>query len=171
MSDEPNKIGRPKKWTRERIDEEADALREWLVNEDDTPHQSRLWLKEFAISRGYDPHRCIEWNTEGHDDYHEVFSALYARAKQLCELNLVRAGLVGMDAKRIPFIKLMLESHHDGWTEQQRVTIAGDDEHPVIVKVEGEISDALSGLTDRGDIVNALRRLAGVDHGGNGDGT
>ena len=67
MNDAPQR-GQPKKWTPERIAEEADALKEWIEAFDHGG--TNVWLKSFALERGYSPQRNCEWSNPGHDDYH-----------------------------------------------------------------------------------------------------
>ena len=75
-------MGRPKKWTQEAIEAEAEALLIWFQD------PARFWLKDFAIERGYCSQRFMEWASEN-----EFFSETLKRAKEIQESRLVRMGL------------------------------------------------------------------------------
>jgi len=74
-------MGRPKKWTAEAIQIEADALMAWFKEPE------HFWLKDFAIERGYCSQRFMEFSTES-----EYFSETLKMAKDIQESRLVKMG-------------------------------------------------------------------------------
>lgn len=75
-------IGRPKKWTTEAIEAEAEALLEWFREDN-----NRFWLKKFAIEREYPSEYLSRFASES-----EVFSQALKMAKDIQEYRLVEKG-------------------------------------------------------------------------------
>jgi len=75
-------MGRPKIYTDQFIQIEADALREWIKN------PSSMYIGVFASERGYDRHRLSEFAKS--NDY---FSAAYKEAIQWQENTFCLNGL------------------------------------------------------------------------------
>ena len=95
-----NKGGREKYWTLERIQEEAIALKKWMKKDDS------IFLKDFAVERGYLSQRFSEFNNECQE-----FAEIYSIAKEWQESKLVKGGLYN---KTNPgFTKFILVNHHN----------------------------------------------------------
>lgn len=92
--------GRPIVWTDEAIDREADALLDYM-NQDEN-----LFVEKFALSRGYHPQRFGEWNK-----IHDRFASIYARCKKIQEIKLVERGLFGIHKEQMS--KFVLVNHHN----------------------------------------------------------
>jgi hypothetical protein len=74
--------GRPKKWTDEEIEKEADALIEWVQN------PTSVYFKQFCLDRGYAAQRMTEWKETNHK-----FAEAYQFATSWQEIKLVQGGL------------------------------------------------------------------------------
>ena len=74
--------GRPPKYTKEFIDGELEAFKEWMSREDS------VYLKNFAVQRGYNSSRLYEFAEE-----HEGFAETFATAKEWQEGRLIQFGL------------------------------------------------------------------------------
>jgi len=75
-------IGRPKKWTQEAIEAEAEALLAWFRDD-----PTRFWLKDFAIEREYPSEYLSRFASES-----EVFCQALKMAKDIQESRLVKKG-------------------------------------------------------------------------------
>ena len=107
--------GRPVEWTDERIQEEADALLEWFGGD---PFGAKLWLRDFAIERGYPAENLSRW-AAGHDG----FSQALKRAKDIQESRLVQAGL--RSQLNPALVIFSLKNHHD-WRDKSEVEHGGE---------------------------------------------
>ena len=96
-------MGRPKKWTQEAIEAEAEALLEWF---EDPNH---FWLKDFAIERGYCSQKFSEFSAES-----EYFSDALKRAKEIQESRLVR---MGFSKKFNPAMAVFALKNVAGWRD------------------------------------------------------
>src|SRR3990167_7139023 len=76
--------GRPVIYDDERMEEEANALLEWIS----VDGENKIYLGSFARSRGYDRHRLSEFARDN-----KVFSAAYKLAKAWQEEKFIRYGL------------------------------------------------------------------------------
>ena len=74
--------GRPRKYSQEDIEREADLLDEWITKDDN------IYFKRFSIERGYPAKYMIDWAREN-----EKFGESYARAKDWQECKLLEGGL------------------------------------------------------------------------------
>jgi hypothetical protein len=121
--------GRPPDiYTQEWIEKEAKALIEWF----EVPRN--IWLKGFALQRGYDPVRFDEFA-----DKSVVFAEALTKAKKIQEFKLVDKSLFNEINSNIT--KFVLTNNH-GWTEKQQ--ISGDASSPVgflMTKVDGDSKD------------------------------
>jgi len=121
--------GRPPDiYTQEWIENEAKALIEWF----EVPRN--IWLKGFALQRGYDPVRFDEFA-----DKSIVFAEALTKAKKIQEFKLVDKALFNETNSNIT--KFVLANNH-GWTEKQQ--ISGDASSPVgflMTKVDGDSKD------------------------------
>lgn len=125
--------GRPVKYTKDFIENEADALLEWLKKEDS------LWFEDFALERGYDPNLFSMWASEN-----EKFSGVYNRAKSWQKSLLIRGGLQNKFNANI--VKLVL-FNTIGWTDKQETRISGDATNPlafVLNSIDGSTKDLKS---------------------------
>ena len=77
--------GRPKKYTKEWMAEEAKVFLAWL---DLHKHDKVIWFKDFAIERGYDPTRLTEFEHES-----EQFSLAIKKARAIQESMLAKGSL------------------------------------------------------------------------------
>ena len=80
------KGGRPKIWTDEAIEAEADAFDEWMDN------KKGVWFKDFALERGYLPDKFTEFAEKN-----EKFKQVYRKAKFWQESLMVK----GMSMKKM----------------------------------------------------------------------
>jgi hypothetical protein len=123
-----NNGGAPEIYTQEWLENEAKLLIDWF----EVPRN--IWLKGFALQRGYDPGRLEEFA-----DKSVVFSLALKKAKSIQEFKLVDKGLFNETNSNIT--KFVLANNH-GWTEKQQ--ISGDASSPVgflMTKVDGDSKD------------------------------
>ena len=125
MTDEQCVRGRPKEWTDDRIQEEAEALISWFEEDD-----SRYWLKSFAIERGYSPpllnYLC---------DKSDVFAEAHAHAHSICEERLVELGMSGVEPGRCNFVLNVLRHGRPEWDERKKNEITGAEGKPFEIQV------------------------------------
>lgn len=76
--------GRPKIYDDARIEEEANALLEWIK----VDSESKIYIGSFAKERGYDRAQLSEFARNN-----EIFSRAYRMAKQWQEEKFIRNGL------------------------------------------------------------------------------
>lgn len=127
------KGGRPKKWTDERIEEEADAFLEWMKRPDS------IWYKDFALERGFLPDLFSEWAQTN-----EKFSRVYKKSQEWQQSKLVKGGL--LSEYNAGFCKFVM-SNTCGWTEKQQSQISGDAANPlafILSAVDGKTKDLVS---------------------------
>jgi len=90
-------MGRPKKYTEAFVKAEAVALTKWVTTKGKSA-QKRLYIKQFAIERGYTYQRCHEWATALEDDgtyTNPEFAEAHAFAKEALECKIVLGMLNG----------------------------------------------------------------------------
>ncbi len=107
--------GRPKKYTSDFIEKEADAFIEWMHRE------NSIWYKDFALERGYLPDLLSEW-AKGNEKFSRVYS--YAQAWQ--QSKLLKGGL--LNQYNAGFTKFVMVNTC-GWSDRQQVT--GDAANPL----------------------------------------
>ncbi len=107
-----NEGGRPELYTSEWLSEEAKLLIEWFKQ------PRNIWLKGFALQRGYDPVRFDEFAEKSPE-----FSEALKKAKQWQEFKLVDFGL--FNEINSGLTKFVLVNNHN-WYERQQVDISAD---------------------------------------------
>lgn len=120
----PAKVGRPLEWTVDRIDEEAEALLDWIKQ------PGNIWIRDFAFERGYPPTHMARFK-----DRSRYFCEALELAKQYQESFLYKRGLA-LDSPH--FIKYVLATVH-GIKEPKD----DSDEKTVIFNING-VRDAPS---------------------------
>lgn len=107
--------GRPIKYTKEFIENEANEFEEWMKKKDS------LWYEDFAMQRGYDPDLLSIWAKQN-----DRFSGVYKRAHTWQKSLLLRGGL--LNKLNAGIVKLVL-ANTIGWTDKQQ--ISGDSVNPL----------------------------------------
>jgi hypothetical protein len=123
--------GRPKKYTKEFIEREADAFRDWM----DDPKS--IWYEQFAVKRGYDPNLLTIWAKEN-----EKFSGIYKISQAWQKNKLIIGGLLSNFNSAI--VKLVL-ANTIGWTDKQ--AISGDASSPlacIYMQIDGKTKDLVN---------------------------
>jgi len=116
--------GRPKKYTQEFIEAEAEAFLEWMQRPES------VWYESFAVERGYDPDQLSIWAKEN-----KKFSGVYRLSQGWQKSKLISGGLLNQYNSSIT--KLVL-ANTVGWTDKQQVS--GDSINPlgfVLNKIDG----------------------------------
>jgi len=124
--------GRPKKYTAEFIENEADKFLEWMND------PKSMWYEDFALSRGYDPDQLSLWAKEN-----EKFSGVYKRSKAWQKSLLVRGGLLNKFNSAITTLVL---TNTTGWSSKQESKISGDAVNPlsfILQNVDGKTKDLI----------------------------
>lgn len=125
--------GRPVKYTKEFIENEADLFLEWMKKPDS------IWYKDFALERGYDPNLLSIWAKENNK-----FSGVYERSQAWQQSKLIKGGLLNDFNSTIT--KLVL-ANTCGWTDKQQATLSGDSANPLGF-VLGQIDGKTKGLIE-----------------------
>ncbi len=123
--------GRPKKYTTEFIEKEADAFLEWMK------HPDSIWYKDFALERGYSSKLLSIWEKEN-----EKFSEVYEISKDWQQSRLIKGGLLNHYNSSIT--KLVL-ANTCGWTDKQQVS--GDTTNPlafILDKIDGATKELIN---------------------------
>lgn len=128
--------GRPKIYTKEFVDNEAEALNEWMRNS--TKEDSRLFIEDFCWTRNYHDTRIPEFVKIS-----ERFSHVYSMFKMRQKSALFKGGL----SKKVafPMCALILSNNH-GIIPKSEQKITGDSVHPlhcIIDKIDGESKDLI----------------------------
>lgn len=92
--------GRPIKWTKEAIEEEAKELIKWAKKKDS------FYVKYFAADRNYSPQRLTEWIAEN-----EKFSDAYEKVNTLLEKRIVSGSIT--NEYNAGFAKFLLQAKYD----------------------------------------------------------
>lgn len=127
-----NKGGAPVLYSKEWIENEAKLLLDWFQE------PRNIWLKGFALLRGYDPSRFDEFSNKSIE-----FSLALKKAKQWQEYKLVDMSLFNEINPTIT--KFALTNNH-GWAEKQQ--ISGDTANPlsfILQKGDGDSKDLVNG--------------------------
>jgi len=107
--------GRPREWTDERIEVEAEAFWDWL-------HLSNsFWFEQFAIERGYPDKYIVEFAKKN-----DKFRSVYEYAQSWQKSRLIMGGLASKLNSSI--VKLVL-GNTIGWSDRQQVS--GDGVNPL----------------------------------------
>jgi len=104
--------GRPKKWTDEAIEKEAEAFDKWISK------PTSIWFEKFAFERGYPAQNLSEWAQKN-----KRFSEAYKRAKLWQKIKLIEGGLFSKFNSKITTLLL---SHEFQINEQSNVHQTGD---------------------------------------------
>jgi len=107
--------GRPKKYTDEFIEKEAEAFEEWMTR------KNSLWYEDFAMERGYLPQRFSEFAEDN-----QRFAEVYKKAKEWQKSLLLRGGL--LNKFNAGFTKFVM-GNTCGWYEKTQVS--GDAANPL----------------------------------------
>ena len=109
--------GRPKRFTTEFIENEADVLLDWLEK------GKFLWFERFALERKYNPRLFSEWAKEN-----EKFRDAYEMALARQRILLIEGGL----NKKFNFnMAQLLLGHHYGIFPKQETKVSGDSMNPL----------------------------------------
>lgn len=111
------KGGRPRKWTDELIEQEADAFEQWMERPDS------IWYEDFCLGRGYPPDNLIRWAKEN-----EKFCTVYRKSQIWQKSKLIRGGL--LNTYNAGFTKFVM-GNTCGWADKQHATISGDSSNPL----------------------------------------
>lgn len=125
------KGGRPRKWTAELIEREADAFEKWMGRQDS------IWYEDFCLERGYLPDNLIRWAKEN-----ERFCTVYRKSQTWQKSKLIRGGL--LNSYNAGFTKFVM-SNTCGWYDKQQ--IAGDAVNPLSLcmsKIDGASKDLIN---------------------------
>lgn len=122
--------GRPTKYTKEFIENEADEFEKWINN------TKSIWHEDFAMMRNYSPRLLCLWAKQN-----ERFSEVYEKV-QLWQKSLLITG--GLLSKYNCGITKLVLSNTIGWTDKQETKLSGDSTSPlafVLQDVEGSTKD------------------------------
>lgn len=125
--------GRPKKYTEEFIDKEAEALEEWMKD------KQNLFIELFAFERGYDEDRISEFERAN-----ERFSRAYKKFKMRQKGMLFEGGLKRKFAH--PMCALILSHSHGVYLKQEQ-KVTGDVVNPlafIVQEVDGSTKDLVN---------------------------
>lgn len=122
--------GRPKRFTTEFIEQEAEAFESWMRLPDS------IWYKDFALDRGYLPDQLSEWAK-----INDKFNRVYRKSQEWQLSKLIKGGL--LNQFNAGFCKFVM-GNTCGWSEKQ--TISGDAANPlsgILSKIDGTSKDLL----------------------------
>lgn len=124
--------GRPKIYTPEFIEKEAEALEEWMKD------KNNLFIEDFAYERGYDESRIPEMSNN------ERFLGAYNRFKQRQKTALFKGGLNKKFA--YPMCALILSHNHNivAKTEQKLTGSSTDPLAFIIQNIDGTSKDLVN---------------------------
>lgn len=125
--------GRPRKWTAERIEAEADAFERWMERPES------IWYEDFCLERGFLPDEIARWAK-----VNERFARVYQKSKVWQKGKLINGAL--LNKFNSGFTKFVM-SNTCGWHEKTQVS--GDTANPIgflLSSVDGSTKD----LIDRG---------------------
>ena len=109
--------GRPLKYTKQFIENEATAFLEWMKR------PTSIWYKDFALERGYNPDLLSLWAKEN-----EKFSGVYALSQHWQQSKLVNGGL--LCTFNASFTKFVM-ANTCGWADKTQQMISGDTVNPL----------------------------------------
>jgi len=120
--------GRPKRFTTEFIEAEAEAFEGWSKRKD------VLWYEDFASERGYCPSNLSVWAKEN-EKFRQAYTRMYFWQKSL----LVRGGLLNKFNSSVTRILL----NKFGFEEQPKIVnvVGGDTVDARIKKQDGSTKD------------------------------
>ncbi len=125
--------GRPKKYTQEFIDKEADALQKWIRD------KQNLFIEDFCFERGYHDSRIPEFI-----EVNEKFSDTYSLLKMKQKTALFKGGLTKKFA--YPMCALILGHSHGviAKTEQKLTGSATDPLACILQNIDGKTKDLIN---------------------------
>ena len=129
--------GRPKIYTDEFIEAEAEALEEWMKR------PGSIYFKRFAFDRGYSQQRLTEFAASN-----KKFSETWERLKEWQEIRLAEGGLI--DEFNSGFTKFVMVNAC-GWRDKVETKLSGDAANPLtflLTKVDGSSKDLVSDECD-----------------------
>lgn len=105
-------MARPQVYTPEFIARQASQIVPWFI-----AHPDAWFLIEYSIDQGFSKQRFSEWCKESKE-----FSDTFARAKEICELRLLRASMTNKDLGRHAgrVAELCLKNNH-GYRDKHEV--------------------------------------------------
>lgn len=125
--------GRPKKYTDEFIEKEAEAFLQWMQD------PKSMWYEDFATSRGYSPNQLSIWAKEN-----KRFSCVYEQSQFWQKSLLLRGGLLNKFNASIT--KLVL-ANTVGWSDRVESRLSGDAVNPlsfVLQTIDGTTKDLIN---------------------------
>jgi hypothetical protein len=122
--------GRPKRFTEEFINNEADEFLLWIKK------PNNLWFEDFAEERDYNPRLLSEWAKEN-----ERFREAYERAKYKQKSILIKGGLLFKFNSAITKFVLMNCSN---MKEKQEITDKTNSMDSVLQKIDGCSKDVVN---------------------------
>jgi len=123
-------LGRPREWTDERIEKEADAFWEWLQL------PTSFWFSQFATERGYPDKYIVDFAKRN-----ENFRSVYEYAQTWQKNRLVMGGLLNKFNSNMTKLVLF---NTCGWKDKQE--LSGDSENPlscILEKVNGSSKELI----------------------------
>lgn len=124
------KGGRPRKWTMEAIEAEADAFEEWMTRPDS------IWYEDFCLERGFLPDEIARWAKEN-----EKFGRVYQKAKAWQKGKLVKGGL--LNQFNAGFCKFVMSNTCSWYDTQKVVGDAASPLHFLLEKADGKTKDLI----------------------------
>ena len=125
--------GRPKTYTQEFIDAEADALEKWMQQPDS------IYFKRFAFSRGYSQQRLSEFA-----EISIKFAETWDRVREWQEIRLAEGGLTS--EFNASFCKFVM-GNACGWADRTETKLSGDAVNPlafVLKEIDGTTKELVN---------------------------
>ncbi len=110
--------GRPKKYTKEFIENEAEELNKWIQKD------GNVFFNRFALMRGYHPQKFTEFAAQN-----ERFQEVFTMAKKWQELVISEGAITKTFSDG--FSKFVLVNHH-GWSDKSETKVTGDPNAPFL---------------------------------------
>lgn len=129
-----NPGGRPARFTKEFIENEADEFEKWMQLPDS------IYFKEFAFLRGYSSKLFCEWAEEN-----PKFRETYMRVKEWQEFKVAKNSLLGHYNSN--FSKFFMSNVCD-WREKQETKLSGDQSNPLAFILKECLSDSKDLVND-----------------------
>jgi len=132
--------GRPRKYTIEFIEKEAEDMLEWIKK------PGSIYYKEFALERGYSPQRFHEFRKLS-DRFAEVFETI----SEWQETKLLKGGL--LNEFNATMTKYAM-SNICGWSERTETKVSGNSENPlhcIVNIISGKTKDLVEDQEEQFD--------------------
>jgi hypothetical protein len=130
--------GRPKKYTKEFMENEAELLREWMKD------KNNIFIGDFCFDRDYGEARIDEFVKTN-----EKFSEVYSKFKLRQKTEIIKGGLKRRFAH--PMCALLLSNCHDMYLRTEQKTV-GEVSNPLAFALQ-----SVDGTTK--DLVNESRTI------------